>query len=209
MGSRNAPIRQKRTSAQHGVRTIQQSNLTLVVWLLVVCYENVETSLVGRELFLHLLYCHVFCLLDYPEVEALSLYYEVVLVTNLLLDFLDGVAWEARNDTVNECCANVAVVGKPLLETLVVSTHIFLPKLDILVDAFLQVVTVQENQLTRHQDHTLGRIALEELVTVEQQLNQLTWVRSCRSICKLARVVERNTCLCCVRNAFLAALPKP
>ena len=70
--------------AQYCVRAIQESNLTLVVWLLVVCDENVKTSLVSRELLLHLLYSHVLSLLDYPEVEALSLYYEVVLVANLL-----------------------------------------------------------------------------------------------------------------------------
>ena len=92
------------------------------------------------------------------------------------------------------------MVSKPLLEALVISTHIFLPKLDILVNAFLQVVTVQENQLTRHQNHTLSWITLEELIAMEQQLNQLTWIRCSRSICKLASVIECNTSLRCIRD---------
>ena len=186
--------------AQYGVRTIQQGNLTLVVWLLIICDKHVETCLVSWELLLHLLYCHIFCLLDNPEVEAFCLNYEVVLVANLLLNLLDGIAWETRNDAVYQCSANVAVVGEPLLEALVISTHIALPELDILIDALLEVVTVQENQLTWHQDHTLGWVALEELVTVEQELNQLAWIRSCRSICKLARVIECDTSLCSVRD---------
>lgn len=87
-----------------------------------------------------------------------------------------------------------------LTEALVISTHIALPELDILIDALLEVVTVQEDQLTWHQDHTLGWVALEELVAVEQELNQLAWIRSCRSICKLARVIECDTSLCSVRD---------
>ena len=152
------------------------------------------------ELLLHLLYCHIFCLLDNPEVEAFCLNYEVVLVANLLLNLLDGIAWETRNDAVYQCSANVAVVGEPLLEALVISTHIALPELDILIDTLLEVVTIEEDQLTWHQDHTLGWVALEELVAVEQELNQLAWIRSCRSICKLARVIECDTSLCSVRD---------
>ncbi|CUQ34660.1 Uncharacterised protein [Segatella copri] len=92
------------------------------------------------------------------------------------------------------------MVGEPLLEALVISTHIALPELDILIDTLLEVVTIEEDQLTWHQDHTLGWVALEELVAVEQELNQLAWIRSCRSICKLARVIECDTSLCSVRD---------
>lgn len=56
-------------------------------------------------------------LLDNPEVETLGLDDEIVLVANLLLNLADGVAWESRNDTVDESSAYEAVVGEPLLET--------------------------------------------------------------------------------------------
>ncbi len=157
-----------------------------MVWLLVVGDEHVETCLVSREFLLHLLYSHILGLLDYPEVEALSLYHEVVLIAYLLLDFLDGVAWESWHDAVNECGAYIAVICEPLLEALVICTHVFFPKLDILVDALLEMVTVQEYQFARHQNHTLGWVALEELVAVEQQLNQLARVGCGWSICELA-----------------------
>ena len=185
---------------QYSVRTVEQCYLTLVVWLLVVGDENVQTSLVSREFFLHLLYSHILSLLDNPEVEALSLNYEVVLVANLLLNFLDGITWETWNDTVYESSAYVAVVGEPLLEAFVVSAHVTLPKLNVLIDALLQVVAIEEDQLTRHQNHTLSWVALEELVAMEQQLYQLTRIRSSRSISKLARIIECDTSLSCVRD---------
>ena len=186
--------------AQYSVRAIQQSNLALVVWLLIVGDEHVEASLMSREFLLHLLYGHVLSLLDYPEVEALSLDYEIVLVANLLLDFLDGIAWEAWYDAVYEGSAYIAVIGKPLLEALIVGAHVFLPKLDILVDALLQVMAIEEDELARHQDHTLGRVALEVFVAVEEELYQLARVRGSWSICKLARVIECDTCLSGVRD---------
>ena len=184
--------------AQHGVRAVEQCHLALVVWLLVVGDDNVQTSLVSREVLLHLLYSHIVRLLDYPEVEALSLHHEVVLVANLLLDFVDGVAWETRNDTVYECCAYEAMVGKPSFESLVVCTHVLFPEFDILVDAFLEMVSVKENKLAWHKDKSFLWVTVEEFVAMEEQLYEFTGIAGCWCVCKLAFVIECDACLCSV-----------
>ena len=87
--------------------------------------------------------------------EHLTLNYEVVLVANLLLNLLDLLARETRNDAVNECSANVVVSVEPILESLVVSTEVILPEFNVLTDTLLQVVTVEEDKFARHDDKTL------------------------------------------------------
>ena len=185
---------------QYCVRAIKQCNLALVVWFFALCDENVQTSLFSREFCAKLFACHVLSLFDNPEVEDFCLYNEVILVRNLLLNLCNLLAWESWNDTVYQCSANIAIVCEPALESFVVSTEILFPKFDILIDALLEVVTVQEDKLARHDDKTLLRITIKELVAVEQQLNQLAWVAAGRSICKLALVVESDTSLCSVRD---------
>ena len=168
------------------MRTVEQRNLTLVVWSLRLSNENVQTSLVSRELSAKLLACHVLSLLDNPEVEYLSLNDEVVLVTDLLLDLSNVLAWESWYDAVNECSTNVVVLLEPLLESFVVLTEVFLPQLDVLTDAVLKMVTVKEYKLTRHDDKTLRRITVEGLITTVEQLHELARVRRCRSVRQLA-----------------------
>ena len=74
--------------------------------------------------------------------EVLRFHYEVVLVANLLLDFVDGVAWKTRYDAVYECGANIAMIGEPGLESFVVLTKVVFPQFNILVDTLLQVMSV-------------------------------------------------------------------
>jgi len=37
-------------------------------------------------------------------------------------------------------------------------------------------MTIEEYQLARHENHTLGRVSLEEFITVKQQLHQLAGI---------------------------------
>ena len=127
------------------MRTIQQGYLTLVVRLLRRNEEHVEAGFVGREFLGYFLWC-----LDHPEVEGLSLDNEVVAITDLFLNLLDLIAWEAWYDTVYEGSVNATSLLEPLLE---VGTEV--PQVNILIDAVLQHVTVQENQLAREDDQSL------------------------------------------------------
>ena len=112
---------------EHCVRTVQESNFTLVVRSLRLCDEHVETSLVSREFLSEFLASHVLCLLYHPEVEDLSLNNEVVLVANLVLYLYDVLTWESWYDTVNECCAYVVVFLEPLRESLSLLTEVWSP----------------------------------------------------------------------------------
>lgn len=109
---------------EYCVRTIEQSNLASMVRLLIVGDENMKTSLLCGELLSHLFDGHILSLFDDPQVEVLRFHYEVVLVANLLLDFVDGVAWKTRYDAVYECGANIAMIGEPCLESFVVLTKV-------------------------------------------------------------------------------------
>ena len=101
--------------------------------------------------------------LDHPQVEGLCLYNEVVAITDLLLNLLDLITWEAWNNTVYECSVNAASLLEPLLE---ISTKV--PKFDILIDTILQYVTIQEDQLAREDNESLRGIAIESLITTIQ-----------------------------------------
>ena len=177
---------------ENGVRAVEQSHLTSVVRLLLVGDEHVESGLVGREFGFHLFYGHVFCLLYYPQVEAFCLDNEVVFVADLLLDFLDGVAWEARNDAVYEGSANVAVVGEPVFEAFIVGSEVVFPQFDIFIDAVFEVMAVEEDELTRHENQALVGVTVEEFVAVEEQLNELSGIGRGRSVGKFATVVVGN-----------------
>ena len=141
-----------------------------------------QTSLVSREFLAQFFASHILRTLDDPEMEYLSLYYEVVLISYLVLYLYDVLAWEARYDTVNECSAHVVVLLKPLGESLCLLAKVRSPKLNILADAILKVMTVEEDKLARHDDKTFGRISVKGIEAVPEQLCQLSWVRGSRCI---------------------------
>jgi hypothetical protein len=74
--------------------------------------------------------------------EALCLHHEVVLVAHLLLNLLDILTWESRNDAVYKRGTHVTVVGKPCLESLIIRSKVFLPQFDVLVNALFEVMEI-------------------------------------------------------------------
>ena len=180
---------------EHGVRTVQQRHFALVIRFLALGDEDVQSGFVSRELGFQFFDRHVLRFLDHPEVEDLGLHHEVVVVTHFLLDSRDVFAREARYDTVHEGSAYIVVFLKPLFETGIVCTEIIFPELDILADTILEVVSVEEDQLTRHEDKTFGRVAVEGLVATEQQLHQFAGISRSRCVCEFASRVECDTCL--------------
>ena len=137
---------------EHGVRTVEKSNLTLVVGSLGVGDEHLKTGLLGGKLGAELLDGHVGSALDNPEVECLALNNDVVLVAEFLLDLGNLLAGESGNDAVNEGSAYVVVGVEPVLEALVIRSEILFPELDVLVDDLLEMVTVLEDKLAGHDD---------------------------------------------------------
>jgi hypothetical protein len=112
---------------EYGMRAVEQGDLTLVVRLLTGYEQHMKARLVGRELTGDLSWC-----LDYPQVEVLSLYDEVVAIAYLLLYLGNLLAWEARHDAVYERSIYATRLVEPLLE---VSRQ--LPQFNVLIDAFL------------------------------------------------------------------------
>ena len=88
--------------------------------------------------------------LDHPEMEGLGLYHEVVAIRDLLLNLSNLLAGEARYDTVHECSIHAACLFEPFLE---VGTEV--PQFNILIDAVLQHVAIQEDKFAREDDQTL------------------------------------------------------
>ena len=127
--------------------------------------------------------------------EVLGLYDEVVAIADFLLNLGNLLAGEARNDTVYKGSVNAARLVEPLLE---VSRQ--LPQFDILVDAILQHVAVEEDEFAGEDDKTLRGITVEGLPAAIQQLNQLTRIAAGGFVVQLASGVEGNTGLGGVRD---------
>ena len=153
---------------ENRVRTVQQRHFALVVRLLALCYQDVQTCFVGRELSLQFGNRHILRLLDNPQVEDFRLNNQVVVVTDFVLNLCYVLAREAGNDTVHERCAHVVVFLEPLLECLIICSKIVFPQLDILADTVFEVVAVQENELARHENQTLRRVAVKGLEAAEE-----------------------------------------
>ena len=180
---------------EDGVRTIEEGNLSLMIGSLALSDEYMETSLLSGELLTKGSASHVGRTLDNPEVEDLGLDHQVVGIAGTLLQLGDVLAWEAGNDAVNEGSANVAVLVEPLLECCIVLAEVILPELDVLLDAILEVMSVEEDQLARHDDEALLGVAIEGLEATEEELCELAGIRRSWSIGELAVGIKSDTSL--------------
>ena len=103
--------------------------------------------------------------------EDLTLYNEVVLEAYALVDLTDSIFRVSRNYTVNEGAVYSASLFKPGLE---VFSEV--PEVDILIDTFLEFLSVEEDKLAREDDESLCHVTAEMLISAVKKL------------CKLARV---------------------
>ena len=169
--------------AQHGVRAVQQGHLALMVRGLGRNEEHVQAGFVGRELGSDFLRS-----LNHPQVEDFSLVQQVVLVAHALAQLGGIIARITRDDAVHQRAVHAAGGLEPFRET-----FSQFPQVDVLADAFLQVLAVFEDQLAREEDHALGRIALEELVPMVQELGQFAGIGRSGGILELAGRIEGDT----------------
>ena len=185
---------------KHCVGTVEQCHFACMIRFLVVGDKHVQACLVCGKLFLQLLYGHVFSFFDNPQVESLGLDHKIVLIADLLLDFADVFTREAWNNSVDKRCTDEAIVGKPILEAFIVTSEVVFPQFYVLIDTFFQPMPIEENQFTRHDNHSFVGGSMEILVTVEQELNQLAGIAGCRLVCKLAGFIKGNTSFSGVGN---------
>lgn len=140
--------------------------------------DDVETSLFSREFGTKLFDTHVFRTLYHPNMESFALNHYVVLIAELLLYRTDFFSREPGHDAVYECCAYIVVCVEPCLESFIVGSEILFPEVDIVVDEFLEVMAVLEDQLARHDDEAFLRITVECLVSCIEYLCEFCRIRS-------------------------------
>ena len=125
--------------------------------------KYIQTCLVCRELR-----CHRLRSLNHPKVEDFTLYDEIVIVADTLMNLLDGILRITRNDTVHKSTINSTSLLKPSLEAL---TKI--PKIDILINTLLKFLTIKEDKLARKDDQSLILVAIEMIISAIKKLGKL------------------------------------
>ena len=147
-----------------------------MIWLLAWSDEDVESCLVGWELGLERVDVHVLGFFDDPEVEGFALYDEIVGIAHFLLYLCYLLAWESGDDAVDECGADIVVVGEPVFKGLVVGSEVIFPEFDVLVDALLEVVAIEEDEFAGHDDESLVGSSAEGLEATVEELCELAWI---------------------------------
>ena len=158
------------------MRAIQKGYLSFMIWSFAWNEKYVETRLVCREFR-----CHGFWSLDDPEVEDFTFHHKVVLEPDTLMDLIDGILRISRYDTVYECAIYSTSLLEPSLEALSE-----VPEFHVLIYTFLQFLAVKEYQLTRKDDETLGKVAVEMLISAIKELSKLSRIRRCRLVLQSA-----------------------
>ena len=100
--------------------------------------------------------------------EYFTLHDKIIAETDTLMYLVDGILRIARNDTVNKSAVYSASLFKPRLEA-----FSEVPEVDILIDAFLEFLTVKEDQLTWEDDESLALVTIEMVVSVIKELGEL------------------------------------
>ena len=145
------------------MRSVKESDFSFMIWCLAWNEQNIQTCLVCRELL-----GYRFRSLDDPKMEDLTLYDKIVLVADALVYLVDRILRIAGNYTVNKGAIYSAGLLEPFLETVTK-----LPQVDVLIDAFLELLSVQKDKLAWKDDESFGLIAVEMGVTTVKKLSQL------------------------------------
>ena len=100
--------------------------------------------------------------------EDFSLYYQIVIILQFLLDCCNILAGESRYDAVNKRGVYTAGFFEPSLEFITQ-----LPQFDVLIDSFFQFMAVQEDKFAGEDNQTFALVTVESLETTVQQLSEL------------------------------------
>ena len=139
-----------------------------------------QARLVGRELRSDLLRR-----LDHPQMEDLGLVQQMVVIAHALAQLGGGIPRITRDNAVHERRVYAAGLLEPGAEV-----RAQVPQVDVLADAFLQVLAVLEDQFARENDEALRLVTLEVLPAMVQELGKLTGIRRGRSVVQLAGGIE-------------------
>ena len=146
------------------MRSVEKSDLSFMVWSFAWNEKDIQASLVCREFR-----SDRFRRLDNPKMEYFSLYNQIVLIADALMDLLYGILRIAWNDTVNQSAVYSACLLEPCLESF---TKV--PQLDILINTFLEFLSVKENQFARKYDEAFCHVTVEVLISAVKKLCKLS-----------------------------------
>ena len=141
---------------EHGMRSVEQGHLSFMIRGLARNKEHIQTGLVGREFL-----CNRLRSLYYPEMEYLALHYKIVLESYAFMDLVDGILRVSRHDAVNERAINATCLLEPCLES-----FFKVPELDILMNAFFQMLAIEEDKFAWKDYQTFGCISVEMSVSM-------------------------------------------
>ena len=145
------------------MRPVEQSDFPCMVRSLARDEKHIQPGLVGRE------FLGDFSRgLDYPQVEDFRLYDNLVVISYSLMYLVDGVFRVSRHYPVHKGAVHSTGCVEPFAEAVPE-----LPELYVLVDAFLELLAVEEDKLAREDDEPFGFVPLEEFIPVVQELCQL------------------------------------
>ena len=125
----------------------------------------------------------------------LSLDNEVVIETDFFFDFVDRVAREARNNTIDQRIAEMAVLLDPIDEIL--PQFVVLRMLD---DVFMQRRAVVLDQLAADDAKTFRRVAVKVLETLVKQRRHLGRIRFRGTGIQIVTLLVTDTCLGRIRD---------
>ena len=144
------------------MRTVKKRHLSFVVRSLARNEKNIQPSLICREFS-----CNRLRSLDYPKMEDFALYHEVVAVSDSLMNLINGILRIAWHNAVNQCTIYSASLLEPSLEILAE-----LPEFDVLVDALLEFLAIEEDQFTWKDDESLALVPVEMIVPAVKKLGK-------------------------------------
>ena len=93
--------------------------------------------------------------------EDLAFHNKIVVISDTLMNLLDGILRITWNDTVNECTIYSASLFEPCLEA-----FSKIPKVNILIYALLEFLTVKEDKFTWKDDESLRLVTIEMVISV-------------------------------------------
>ena len=148
------------------MRTVQEGDLPLVVRSLAWYEKHIESGLVCRELGRDR-----FRSLNNPEVEDLTFDDKLVIVSYALVYLTDGIFRISRHDAVNKRAIDATCLLEPCLET-----FFKVPKLNILMYAFFQMLAIEEDEFAWKDYQTFGRIAIEMSLSMVKKLREFAGI---------------------------------
>ena len=122
---------------------IQNSHLTFLVRIHIICPDHVKAGLLQRQFILMLS-------LDDPQMENLRRIHHIILLSNSFAQSFMLVTRETSYDPVHQCGAEIILILQPALEILSQ-----LPQIRILQATLLQFLSVMIDKLTGQDNKAL------------------------------------------------------